>query len=245
MARRTLDDLYAEARTYLDTDDLNFPTDLCHLLMRRVWFQAVNMEREWRFLLCDGFVDVPAFTSRIPLRFTCTGLAGQPQRDAARLDWVAWGDPAVALALQSQWVRVIGTWGVTPSASGVPEAWAEEQDSGVRYLRLGPPPATDGRLNVSMVLIPEFPSDTTQALVDLPEEFDDALLQALLAEMYMREEDGDLYQFQRSMFMEQMGSIKERWRVSNTDRLVMAGDAKTRAHMQEFRKPKLTDSGWP
>lgn len=239
MARRTLADLYDEARSYLDTDDLNFPDDLCTMLMRRVWFQAVNMETEWRFLLCDAYVDVVAGTLRVPLSFTVPSLAGQPVREAARFDWVRWNDQALTCQV---------TWRLGDAAFlgtiGYPSYYAEEQDAGVRYLRLYPGAGFDGRVNVSMVLIPAFPATVNDAFVDLPEEFDDALLQALLAEMYMREEDGDLYQFQRSMFMEQMGSIKERWRLSNTERLVVAADARYPSDDRSWKQPKLTGSGW-
>lgn len=239
MARRSLAMIYDEARSYLDTDDLNFPDDLCTMLMRRVWFQAVNMETEWRFLLCDAYVDVPAMTSRVPLTFTVGSLAGQPVREAARLDWVRWGTSP--LTVQTTWRRGDATYATTV---GMPGFYAEEQDAGVRYLRLFPTPNYDDRLSVSMVLIPQFPATVDDAFVDLPEEFDDALLQALLAEMYMREEDGDLYQFQRSMFMEQMGSIKERWRMSNPERLVLAVDALYPQDNRSWKQPKLTGSGW-
>src|SRR5262245_7698731 len=216
MARRSLSMLYVEARSYLDTDDLNFPDDLCTLLMRRVWFQAVNMEVEWEFLLHDGTAPYLATDERIPLSFTVPALALQPVRQAARLDWVRWEDSP--LLAQVEWKRGDNSF---RTQKGTPTFWAEERDAGARYLRLLPAPLSDGEVNVSMVLIPEFPATVDDAFVDLPEEFDDALLQALLAEMYMREEDGDLYQFQRSMFMEQMGSIKERWRRSVPQRLVM------------------------
>lgn len=243
MARRTLSMLYDEARAYLDTDDLNFPDDLCTLLMRRVWFQAVNMEVEWEFLLCDGTADWPADAVRIPLRFAVPALEGSPTREAARLAWVRW-DNGLNLTCQTTWLRGMEALN---NQIGVPGYWAEERDGGVRYLRLWPTPsidpATPQAVQVSMVLIPEFPTSVQGSFVDLPEEFDDALLQALLAEMYMREEDGDLYQFARSMFMEQMGSIKERWRRSIPQRLVMASDA---LYPYAKPKPRLTaDSGWP
>lgn len=240
MARRTLGMLYAEARTYLDTDDLNFPDDLCTILMRRVWFQAVNMEVEWRFLLCDAYVDVVVPSARIPLTsFTVASLAGQPTREAARFDWVRWEN--FHLACQTEWRRGDAAY---LANVGTPEFYAEEQDAGVRYLRLFPAPMANGRLNVSMVLIPSFPATVNDSFVDLPEEFDDALLQALLAEMYMREEDGDLYQYQRSMFMEQMGSIKERWRMTTTQRIVVASDALYPVDNRSWKQPRLAGSGW-
>lgn len=239
MARRSLAMLYDEARAYLDTDDLNFPDDLCTSLMRRVWFQAINMETEWRFLLCDAYVDVPAATLRVPLSFTVPALAGQPVREAARFDWVRWENNA--LTMQTGWRLAHDLF---RTQTGLPIYFAEEQDAGVRYARLFPAPQTDGRLYVSMVLIPQFPATVNDAFVDLPEEFDDALLQALLAEMYMREEDGDLYQFQRSMFMEQMGSIKERWKQTNPERLQLAADALGYVDDRSWKKPKLTGSGW-
>lgn len=239
MARRTLGDLYAEARAYLDTDDLNFPDDLCTLLMKRVWFQAVNMEVEWEFLLCDGTQDWVAETTRMPLRFTVAALAGAPTREAARLAWVRWNDSG-NLTCQTTWLRGMEALN---GQIGTPQYWGEERDGGVRYLRLWPAPGIDSAVAVSMVLIPEFPLSVAAAFVDLPEEFDDALLQGLVAEMYMREEDGDLFQFARSSFMEQMGSIKERWRRSVPQRLVVAGDA-----LSPYAKPKprlTADSGWP
>ena len=241
MARRTLSDLYNEARAYLDTDDLNFPDDLLTLLMRRVWFQAVNMEAEWDFLLCDGEALWPANAERVPLTFTLPQFAGVPSRQAARLAWVRWGD--APLTCQATWRQGDLAY---HNVSGTPQFWVEERDAGVRYLRLLPTPVTDGttKVNVSMVLIPEFPLSVAGSFVDLPEEFDDALLQALLAEMYMREEDGDLYQFARSMFMEQMGSIKERWRKSVPQRVIVAADAVAPYATMSGKKPKLWDNEW-
>ena len=238
MARRTLADLYDEARTYLDTDDLNFPDDLCRLLLRRVWFQAVNMEPEWRFLRHDGTVDVLAHDDLVPLTFTIPSLGGV-QREAARVDWLRWSVNGALLRP----VTLLDGARVWQDTYGTPEGYSDYADAQVRSIRLWPSANTDGTLTAGLIIKPDFPSTDEGVMVDLPEEFDDALLQALLAEMYMREEDADLYQFQRSMFMEQMGSIRQRWRPSIQDRLVMAGEAYR--YYRHPHRPKLAGSGWP
>ena len=69
MARLTLGDMFNNVREYLDTDDLNFPDDLLNMLLHRLWFQAVTMEREWRFFQRQGSIPVAAGTALVPMAF--------------------------------------------------------------------------------------------------------------------------------------------------------------------------------
>jgi hypothetical protein len=43
MPRLTVGEIFNNVRTYLDTDDLNFPNDLLNMMLQRLWFQAVTM----------------------------------------------------------------------------------------------------------------------------------------------------------------------------------------------------------
>ena len=220
MPRWTKADLFNNARTYLDTDELNFPNPLCDILLRRVWMQAVSMEREWRFLQKSGEVEVTGGTALVPFSYT-TGTdltTGLPQiTEGTRIQTAAWGGNILG------WCEY--TWGLSMfgTQEGSPVAWTELNDGLQRNIRLFPVPSGDGELTVDFYLTPVYVEDETQSFDQLPEEFDSALLEGLLADMYMREEDPDLFDTHRQMFLEQMGTIKDRWRESLTTPLVMGG----------------------
>ena len=95
MARLTVGEIFDNVRTYLDTDDLNFPNDLLNMMLQRLWFQAVTMEREWRFFQRQGTVAVPSGSAAVPMAFDTrrpspgravgaptVGLAGEHLRPA-------------------------------------------------------------------------------------------------------------------------------------------------------------------
>lgn len=228
MAHRTLLDLFNQARTYLDTDELNFPDDLCNILFQRIWFQAVALEREWRFLQQYGTIDVLAGTALVPASFTITDDAAGTTATvgAVRLYTVAWND---GLLWQREYVA-----GEAESADavGTPTAYSELNTGPQRSIRLFPIPGSDGTIRADFYADLVYPAppggggpyDVT--LDPLPDEFDSCLLEGLLAEMYMREEDTDLYQQHRQMFLEQTGSIRSNWRYSQQRPVVMAGRAR-------------------
>ena len=223
MARQTLGDIFNAARSYLDTDELNFPNPLLDTLLKRIWFQAITMEREWRFFQRAGHKAVTAGNPYVPMTFD-TLLAPTP---ATRLMTVMWEGAPLTWREASILVREAGT-------SGTPSFYTELNEGTQRNIFLSPAPSSDGQLTVEFYQEPQYPSDVavdplnpyTAGFVDLPPEFDPALLEGVLAEMYMREEDVDLYDTHRSMFLEQMGSIRNRWRESLATPLVMAGRAR-------------------
>jgi hypothetical protein len=217
MARPTLHDVFEKARAYLDTDALNFPDSLCDILMKRVWFQAASgMERGWRFQQQAGSVAVQAGTALVPFTFTVESRSVP----AARIHTVRWiGTDLV----WNEYTHALRQWG---TQTGAPVAWSELNDGLSRQLRLFPIPGVDGVLYVDFYLTPTYPTTPTETFADLPEQVDDALLEGLLAEMYMREEDPDLYQVHRQIFLEAMGAIRNNERISLTTPLVMAGRAR-------------------
>jgi hypothetical protein len=225
MTRPSLRELFDRARTYLDTDDLNFPDDLCNMLTRRIWYQAVVMEREWRFFQRLGNADVVAGESYVPMTFDTASVL----LPGTRLMAVMWNAKPLVWREASMLLREYMREGL-----GEPVYWTEINDGLDRNLALFPTPSVDGRVTVEFYQEPVYPEDAapdplapyTQGFVDLPPEFDDALLEGLLGEMYMREEDPDLYDMHRQTFLEQMGSIRNRWRYSSTIPMVIAGRAR-------------------
>jgi hypothetical protein len=215
MNRLTLADLFNRSRTYLDTDELNFPNPLCDTLLRRIWFQAVTMEREWRFFQRQGSVPVAAGTALVPFAFETLPAQAVP---ATRLLTVMWNDQPLVWRELSTSIR-------TEAGGGNPVTYSEQNNGLQRNVALFPAPAVAGTLNVTFFAEPVYPEDPTYltGFLDLPEEFDWALLEGLLAEMYSREEDMDLYDVHRQNFLEQMGSVRNRWRESLATPLVMAG----------------------
>jgi hypothetical protein len=218
--RPTKGEIFGRARAYLDTDDLNFPNSLCDILLERIWFQAVTMEREWRFFQQAGTAQVAAGQWLVPLEF----VVETRNVPATRLLMVTWND--VRLAWQ-EFVRSVDR----VSGSGTPVAWCEMNDGVQRNIALRPVPPAEGVLGAVFYLQPTYPpgvtdTELTATFSDLPEEFDAALLEGLLAEMYMREEDFDLYDVHRQMFLEQMGAVRNRWRASIDVPLVVAGQAR-------------------
>lgn len=234
MANRTLRDLFDQARVYLDTDDLNFPDDLCNILLQRIWAQVVSMEREWRFLQKRGTLDVTAGTVDIDMAFF-TDPANTAPTPAARLYTLRWAQGLVAArgsygALA--WVSYTDALKVWGEQQGTPACWSEINDGPDRKIRLFPSPNADGNLLSDFYADLTYPAspvgggpyDTTFA--PLPDEWDSALLEGLLAEMYMREEDPDLYNIHRQLFLEQTGTIRTHWRRSIDAPIVVAGNAR-------------------
>jgi hypothetical protein len=131
------------------------------------------------------------------------------------------------------------TWG---DNRGDPAIYSELNDGTQRNIALFPHPyiSEDVVPDDYPVVTVEFfaepvypvvvPGDYSVIFGDLPDEFDAALQEGLLAEMYMREEDPDLYDVHRNMFLEQMGSIRNRWKESLNTPIIMAGEARDRRH---------------
>jgi hypothetical protein len=222
MPRLTVGEIFNNVRTYLDTDDLNFPNDLLNMMLQRLWFQAVTMEREWRFFQRQGTAAVTTGTWQVPMEFDTLPTPAMP---GVRLLVVQWErDPLV----WRENTYALRTWG---DAAGIPVSYTEINDGPKRNIGLFPRPSTDGTLYVEFFAEPVYPvvnvGQYNVYFADLPEEFDQALQEGLLAEMYMREEDPDLYDVHRNMFLEQMGSIRNRWKESLYTPLVMAGRARS------------------
>lgn len=214
MARPTLHELFDRARIYLDTDELNFPDNLCDILMKRVWFQAASgMERGWRFQEQSGSSPVLAGVAMVPFSFTVETRSVP----AARIYTVRWGSDDL---VWNEYTHALREWG---TQSGDPRFWSELNNGLDRHIRLFPIPGVDGTLTVDFYLTPTYPTNPGETFADLPEQFDDALLEGLLAEMYMREEDPDLYDAHRQIFLEAMGAIRNNERISLTTPLVMGG----------------------
>lgn len=204
MPRPTKADLFDQARAYLDTDELNFPDTLLDLLCKRIWFQAVSMEREWRFFQRTGTADVPA-GGMCPMTFT----VGTTQMPATRLYTVYWD------GCKLPWTEY--TTAAAERYNGVvgkPVMWTEFNDGVNRNIVLFPTPSADGVVTADFYAEPVYPTNDTDPFGDLPEEFDSALLEGLLGDMYYREEDADLGDMHSQMFSTQMGSIRARWRRS-------------------------------
>ena len=217
MARPTLRELFDRARIYLDTDSLNFPDNLCDILMKRVWFQAAQgMERGWRFQEQSGTATVVAGTAHVPFTFTVESRSVP----AARIHTLRWNANDLVWTEYTRALRLYG------DQTGSPVNWSEQNEGLERNLRLFPIPGQDGTLTVDFYLTPTYPTDLTQTFSDLPDAFDDALLEGLLAEMYMREEDPDLYNDHRDIFLQHMGAIRNNERISLSTPLVMAGRAR-------------------
>jgi hypothetical protein len=222
MPRLTVGEIFNNVRTYLDTDDLNFPNDLLNMMLQRLWFQAVTMEREWRFFQRQGTVSVLSGSAAVPMAFDTLPTPALP---GVRLLVVQWERQPLVWQENTYALR---TWG---DATGAPVVYTEINDGPQRNIGLFPHPSTDGTLHVEFFAEPVYPVVNVGSynvyFADLPEEFDQALQEGLLAEMYMREEDPDLYDVHRNMFLEQMGSIRNRWKESLYTPLVMAGKARS------------------
>ena len=213
MPRPTKSELFDQARAYLDTDALNFPNTLLDILCKRVWFIAVTMEREWRFYQKYGSAQVGAGTL-VPMTFNVDTLSV----DATRLYTVYWNG---AKLLWTEYTTGLARY----DDPGEPVAWSELNDGITRTIRLFPLPASDGVVTADFFAMPQYPVNDDDAFADLPEEFDSALLEGLLADMYTREEDPDLANTHNDLFMQQMGSIRDRWRRSIQMPLVLGGRA--------------------
>lgn len=230
MARLSLTEIFNNVRSYLDTDELNFPNDLLNMLLERIWFQSVTMEREWRFFQRAGSLPVAAGTARVPYTFDTLPTAAIP---GVRLIAVKWErDPLV-------WREASVLLRAFAGDLGTPVYYTEINESTQRQIALFPSPISDGTLYAEFYAEPVYPvvnpGGYSVMFSDLPAEFDSALQEGLLAEMYMREEDPDLYDVHRNMFLEQMGSIRSRWKESLYTPIVMAGRA---------RDPSTTTSGF-
>lgn len=221
MARLTLGEIFNNVRNYLDTDNLNFPDDLLDMLLQRLWFQAVTMEREWRFFQRQGSIPVVTGIALVPFAFDTLPTPAIP---AVRLLVVQWERNPLVWRELSMAMR---QWG---DAAGQPVVYSEQNDGPQRNIALFPTPSTDGTLHVEFYAEPVYPvvtpGDYSVYFSDLPSEFDQALQEGLVAEMYMREEDPDLYDVHRNMFLEQMGSIRNRWKESLYTPIVIAGRAR-------------------
>lgn len=216
MPRPTKAELYDQARAYLDTDELNFPDSLLEILAKRVWFQAINMEREWRFF--QQFGTAPGVAGElIPMTFS-VGVNAQ-QVPAIRIYSLAWNDGMLP------WVEYTTGLDMYPG-SGEPVAWSELNTGNQRNVRLFPHATGDGLLSCDFYADSVFPANDVDGFGDVPEEFDSALLEGLLADMYYREEDPDLGDLHAGLFQNQMGSIRDRWRGSIDIPIVVAGRAR-------------------
>ena len=218
MVRPTVAETFNRARAYLDTDALNFPDSLLDIMLHKVWFQAAQgMERGWRFQEQSGTAAVVAGQSLVPFTFTVEARSVP----AARIYTVRWGNNDL---VWQEYTRSLRTW---DDQLGEPVAWSELNEGLERNVRLFPGAAQAGTLDVDFYLTPVYPTAFTETFADLPEPFDDALLEGLLAEMYMREEDPDLYDMHRQIFLEHMGAIRNNERNSISTPLVIGGRARS------------------
>ena len=218
MPRPTKAELFDQARQYLDTDELNFPDALLDVLLQRIWFQAVAMEREWRFFQQQGVAPVVAGEANVPFTFTVSAA----QVPGVRLTNLRLDSSGVDLP-QWEYTTAQANWS---DGQGTPFAYSERNEGTVRTIRLWPTPMADDGLTVDFYAEPVYPAVGTELFADLPPEFDSALLEGLLSDMYNREEDPDLGQMHRTMFLEQMGSIRNRWRYSVDTPIIMNGLAR-------------------
>ena len=143
---------------------------------------------------------------------------------------VKWGNEDLVWGELSMLLRMYDS-----TERGQPCAYSEQNDGQQRNIALFPTPIADGELSVQFFATAVYPPTYNDTFADLPEEFDDALMEGLLAEMYMREEDPDLYEVHRQMFLEQMGAIRNYWRESLYTPMVFAGRA---------RAPSGDPGGW-
>lgn len=233
MARLTLGEMFNEVRAYLDTDDLNFTDDLLSSLLRRVWYQAVAMEKEWAFLHQEGDLAITAGLRDTPAVISVGGVL----RPSVRIFEMRDENGGVIPWTDKQRAQLVHGDG-----RGEPCSWSDHYEGGTRLLRLYPVPVRDRTFTCEFYAEAVFPPYPDGAFIDLPEEFDEVLKEGLVAEMYMREEDPDLYQAHRSVFLEQMGSIRAHWRGSVTPTLVMNGRA--RSSHPSMARPRNTGSGW-
>ena len=229
MARPTKGEMFDRARTYLDTDNLNFTDELLDIMLERIWFQAVTMEREWRFFQRQGTAAVTAGDAMVPFVFTTDPNATPTPltHPGTRILSVSWGNVILP------WIEYTTGLDYYLNQTGQPVCWSELNEGPDRHLRLFPAPSMDGSLLVDFYAEPVYPDVGLLQFLDLPAEFDSALLEGLLSDMYYREEDPDLGDMHRNMFLEQMGSIRNRWRISLDTPIVMAGQA---------RRPSSADS---
>jgi hypothetical protein len=219
MARLTKDNLFDAARQYLDTDDLNFPDGLLDTLLQRVWFQAVSMERDWRFFQRQGTAPVVAGDPTVPFSFAPPAAAAMPSTRLINVQLSSTGDHLPWW----EYTTALFNWG---QDRGTPFAYSELNEGTQRVIRLWPTPGADDTLVVDFYAEPVYADSTASTFSDLPPEFDSALLEGLLSDMYNREEDPDLGDMHRQMFLEQMGSIRNRWRYTMDTPLVYAGLAR-------------------
>lgn len=229
MAHRTLRDLFDNARTYLDTDEQNFPDDLCNIMLQRVYFQAVTQDREWRFFQLYGTQDVTAGSPTASFAFNVVDPTDQSVStfNAIRIYTLTWN---MGLLDQREYTKALAEH--ADETVGTPVAYAELNRLPDRQIRLFPTPVSDGTLGCDFYADVPYPASAggggpyDVTFFPLPEEWDAALLEGLLAELYMREEDLDLFSQHRQAFLEQTGAIRNRWRYSQQTPVVMAGRAR-------------------
>lgn len=222
---------------YLDTDNLNFPDDLCNLLIQRIWRQSISMERQWRFLQKQGMTDVTAGSDAVDMTFI-TDLTNPVAVPAERIYTMRFGIGTTTAMPDETTYRSLPLYEYTLALktygerTGTPLAWSEVNDGPTRRIRLWPTPS------MNVVLVSDFYADLVYpaspvsggpydvTFFPLPDEWDDALLEGLLGEMYTREEDPDLAQIHRQNFLEQTGSIRDHWRYSIDTPVVVGGAAR-------------------
>jgi hypothetical protein len=226
--------MFQEVRDYLDTDALNFPDEILLPLLRRIWFQALAMEKEWAFLHQEGVLVVTASERDVLAAPVVNAVATPAMRFFNIRDEYGYPLPWMEEGLaQRQWGDQVGD----------PRVWTDHVEGGVRYVRLYPVPVMDRTLTAGFYAEAVFPTYPTGTFADLPREFDETLKEGLIAEMYMREEDPDLYQAHRSIFLEQMGSIRAHWRGSVSTPVVM--NLRALSNRSDRAKYRMADVGWP
>src|SRR5262245_16925955 len=141
MAHRTLTELFADARQYLDTDALNFPDSLLDTLLHKVWFQAVSMEREWRFFQRTGSTADNEGQQLVPFTFDTNVLTDV---SGVRLLAVKWEDEDLVWRELSILLRTYDA-----AERGTPCYYSEQNDGTQRNIALFPIPITNGLLSAA------------------------------------------------------------------------------------------------
>jgi hypothetical protein len=244
VARLSVADIFDQVRDYLDTDALNMPDTLLDTMLQRVWFEAINMEAEWRFLNITMTIDVANGAQDLPMAFTPAidppPVPPPPPTPAVRINYLR--DPVQGTLLPQVPIHEgLAHYGTTPVAN--PVAWSDYSSGYERILKLWPIVGMDCQLVVAFYALPQYPAAFTDTFVDLPPEFDQALKTGLLAETYLREEDPELYDSQRQVYLNAMGSIRAAWKVSNSDPLVLNRSPTRPTHPEDrMARPRLGPS---
>lgn len=176
----TLQDFRELVRLQLDTDEDDLPDRLVDVWVREAWRWVTNRNRRWPFYRSDWSLSTAATVTDYPLAGLTVG-GSEPHEVDAVVD-----DRGIPL----RWVGAVDgvrEFGVT---SGRPQAWTVDGDT----LRVFPNPDGAYVLAVSGFRKPVEWVDgaNSGATSDLPDVFDDVMLEWVVGRAFQRQEDGDL-----------------------------------------------------